>query len=319
MKGFLGWKRISKDVCGCYFQAACLVRYIHNSMSTYLLCCFVSNHFDEICEMMASLSNADVLCHVASEYCKWILDSIKSSDHHLCLCVHFTSMSGDFLEFVHAYRCQDSIIVESGYSWFVPIWKVLGQLKYLEAYHKQLDCLLRNNQYSRLKEVWRNRFVWTYHGRTGKMSLAHDEWLELNNKEFALYPSVRTLEAMGRQGQFIGLTQKSKWVVEIIYSLGAITERVVHRSGTRSKGNCTPEKILIGEVIGLFLGNPFDEWNSSRGLENGFMVLLQVLITTKLDWKKLDQETSFIQHEDSAGILLNSVNHIYDRIQLNHE
>jgi hypothetical protein len=31
---------------------------------------------------------------------------------------------------------------------FAPIWKVLGQVKYLEAYHKQLDCLLRNNQYS---------------------------------------------------------------------------------------------------------------------------------------------------------------------------
>ena len=68
MKGFLGWKHISKDVCGCYFQAAHLVRYIHNSMSTYLLRCFVSKHFDEIGEMMASRNNVDVLCHVASEY-----------------------------------------------------------------------------------------------------------------------------------------------------------------------------------------------------------------------------------------------------------
>jgi hypothetical protein len=32
----------------------------------------------------------------------------------------------------------------------------------------------------------------------------------LNNKEFALYPSVRTLEGMSRQGQFIGVTQKAK-------------------------------------------------------------------------------------------------------------
>ena len=81
--------------------------------------------------------------------------------------------------------------------------------KYLEAYHEQLDCLLRNNQYSRLEEVRRNRCVRTYHGRTGKMALAHDEWLELNNKEFAMYPSVKTLDSMSRQGQFIGVTQKA--------------------------------------------------------------------------------------------------------------
>jgi hypothetical protein len=85
---------------------------------------------------------------------------------------------------------------------------------------------------------------------------------------------VRTLEAMGCQGQFIGLTQKAKRVVETIYSPGSITERVVHRSGTGSKGNCTPEKILIGEVVGLFLGNPCDEWNSSQELKHGFMVSL---------------------------------------------
>ena len=33
----------------------------------------------------------------------------------------------------------------------------------------------------------------------------------------------------------------------------------------------------------------------------------------------MDRETTFIQHEDSAGILLNGVNHIYGRIQSNRE
>ena len=46
---------------------------------------------------------------------------------------------------------------------------------------------------------------------------------------------------------------------------------------------------------------------------------LQGLITTKLDRKKLDQEKTFIQHVDSAGILLNGVNHIYARISANRE
>ena len=112
----------------------------------------------------------------------------------------------------------------------------------------------------------------TYHGRTGKMALAHDERLKLNNKEFAMYPSVRTLDGMSHQGQLIGLTQKAKWVVGTIYSPGAIADHIVHRSGTGSKGNCTPEKKLIGEVIGLFLRNPFGENNGGRVLEQGFRI-----------------------------------------------
>ena len=77
-----------------------------------------------------------------------------------------------------------------------------------------------------------------YHGQTGKMAVAHDEWLELNNKEFAMYPSVGTLDGMMRQGQFIGLTQKAKRVIETIYSPGAISDCIVHRSETGSKGDC---------------------------------------------------------------------------------
>jgi len=151
------------------------------------------------------------------------------------------------------------------------------------------------------------------------MAVAHNEWLELNNKEFAMYQSVRSLDGMMHQGQFIGLTQKAKWVIETIYCPGALSDRHVHRSGAGSKGYCSPEKELIGEVIGLFLGNPFDENNCGRVLKKGFMVSLHGQITTKLDRKKLDRETTFIQHEDSAGILLNGVNHIYGRISVSRE
>jgi hypothetical protein len=48
----------------------------------------------------------------------------------------------------------------------------------------------------------------------------------------------RTLDGMMRQGQFIGLTQKAKQVIETIYSPGAISDRIVHRSETGSKGDC---------------------------------------------------------------------------------
>ena len=46
---------------------------------------------------------------------------------------------------------------------------------------------------------------------------------------------------------------------------------------------------------------------------------LQPLLPTKLDRKKLDQETTYIQHKDSASVLLNGVNKIYGRINLAKE
>jgi hypothetical protein len=92
-----------------------------------------------------------------------------------------------------------------------------------------------------------------YHGQTCKLSLAHNEWLELNSKEFAFYPSVRTLKRMSRQGRFICLTQKAKHVVETLYLAGSISERIIHRSRMGSKGNCTLEKTLMGKVVCFFL------------------------------------------------------------------
>jgi hypothetical protein len=74
--------------------------------------------------------------------------------------------------------------------------EVAWAMQVLVSIPRGLDCLLRNNQYLHLEEVRCNRFVRAYHGQTGKMSLAHDERLELNNKEFAMYPSVRTLEGI---------------------------------------------------------------------------------------------------------------------------
>jgi hypothetical protein len=153
MKIMLGWKCISRDIHGCYFQAARLVRNIHKAMSTYLLRCYVSHMYDHIAESSPNREEADVLYSVAVSYCDWILNDIKSTDKHLRLCSHFMTMSGDFFEFVQAYRSQDSVMIESGYSWFAPRWKLLGQSKYLEAYLEQLDCLFKMNKYSRLEEA----------------------------------------------------------------------------------------------------------------------------------------------------------------------
>ena len=82
----------------------------------------------------------------------------------------------------------------------------------------------------------------TYHGQTGKMALAHDEWLKLNNKEFAMYPSVRTLDGMSCQGQFIGLTQKAKWVIETIYLPGAISDIVLFIGADQDRRVTAPQR-----------------------------------------------------------------------------
>ncbi len=130
---------------------------------------------------------------------------MKSKDEHLRLCVHFVLMSGDFIEFVSAYRTQDSITVENGYAVFAPQWKMLGQMKYLKAHWEQLECLFKNFPYSRLKEARMNWFVRTYHGSSNKSSIAHNEWLELTNKDFAGMPTVCTLEGMICQGAYLGM------------------------------------------------------------------------------------------------------------------
>jgi hypothetical protein len=75
----------------------------------------------------------------------------------------------------------------------------------------------------------------------------------------------------------------------------------------RIKRQLHPQKILITEVIYLFLGNPFDPCNVGRIQKSGYMRMLENRITAKLNWTKLDKEMNFIQHEDSAGILLNAV------------
>jgi hypothetical protein len=71
-------------------------------IGTVDLQCYVSSKLLDITDQMHNQREADVICRVAVLYRLWILKQIKSSDKHLRLIAHFMSMSGDFLEFVHA-------------------------------------------------------------------------------------------------------------------------------------------------------------------------------------------------------------------------
>ncbi len=129
----MGWKRIAKDARSCYFQASQLVKFTNKVVSSYLIQGFFSRPCESYEVMMMVDETGDVLCSMVIDFQVFLSQSLESTDEHLMLIVNFLLVSGEFLEFVLSYRSQDSIIVESVYKRFAPIWKVLGQVKYLEA------------------------------------------------------------------------------------------------------------------------------------------------------------------------------------------
>ncbi len=153
---------------------------------------------------------ANLLTSIAIDFDNFLKPSLSSHDEHLKLVVNFHIVSSDFLGFVQVYRSQVSITIETGYKLFAPIWKILGQAKYLEATWEQMDTLYGSFPYSRMQEIRINCQIRTYPGSTGKSALAQDKWLELNNKEHSSYPNVRTLDGMCRQGNYNGMKQNCK-------------------------------------------------------------------------------------------------------------
>jgi hypothetical protein len=67
---------------------------------------------------------------------------------------------------------QDSITIENGYKWFAPVWKILGQVKYLEATLEQINSLYGIFPHSRTQEVCMNRQVRTYPSSTQQSALS---------------------------------------------------------------------------------------------------------------------------------------------------
>lgn len=187
LRDLLAWKRISKDVRSCYYQASWLAKYTYDVVSAYIWRAYVSRHISIYKDRIRDVPPGDLLCDLASHYKTFLTATLDSNNEHAKLLVNFLFVSGDFLEFVTAYRNQDSVMVEAGYNSFAPIWKLLGQHKYLEATWEQMEVLYNNHPFSRLQEVRINRQVRTYPGASGKSAVAQDEWLELNNKEFSNY------------------------------------------------------------------------------------------------------------------------------------
>ena len=166
--------------------------------------------------------------------------------------MQFLRMSDDFILFVKSYRSGDSIGVEKGYEWYVPIWKALGQHKYVARYHEQLEQLLVKFKYQRLHECRLNRFVRTYPWSTGKHTIAHDEYLELQNRLFAMFLKMRSTKGMVNCGNYVGLAQRCKRFARRHYASAALSNITkITRAGT--KGDQTPERRMLYEVVALLL------------------------------------------------------------------
>jgi len=78
--------------------------------------------------------DANFMCYFASEFDQWVDTLHESSDKWLRMCALFVTMSKDFITFVDSYRSGDSIGIEVGYQAFAPVWRCLGQSRYLERH-----------------------------------------------------------------------------------------------------------------------------------------------------------------------------------------
>ena len=138
LRDHLAWKRISKDVTQCYYQASRLVKYTYDVVSAYLWCAYVSRHISRYEDRIRDVPPGDLLCVLVSDYKTFLTATLDSNNEHTKLLVNFLFVLGDFLEFVAAYQNQDSVMVEVCYISFAPIWKLLGQHKYLKATWEQI-------------------------------------------------------------------------------------------------------------------------------------------------------------------------------------
>jgi hypothetical protein len=308
LKDMLKWCRISVDVCGCYYQASKLVMLTNQSFKAYLIQAVVTKFNDEIRGLLDSeLDRADVIVEIVKKYQLWLIKNKYSDDEFLRAASNFIIMSDDLIDFVDSIRRQDSIGIEDGYQCFAPVWKFLGQLKYLQSYFEQL---VMNNQYfpyhRRMTQLM-NRTVRTYDESTGKSAVAHDEFLEVCNRDLSLFPSVRSMAGRVRQGNLVGPAKRCKRVVDQIYSPGDIEKTSVWRSSSGSKGNHMLEKDLLYELAGLFLGDI--TVSQSRKLRKDSVSKLASKVTTVLKRDKLAKEMTN-QTDDETSRLFNSVSHV---------
>ena len=240
IKEGLGWKRISKDVRGCYYQACCLANFVLHELLRVLMfecCCDREEYTTE--------SNADdFITDFTSDFQRFLLTAAKGNDEWRKVCALFVLMMIDFTNFVNAYRSGDAIMIEQGYIQFSMVWQMFGQTKYVERTWHQLETCYSDHPYSRLHELRMNRCVRRYKSSLGKRMMAQDEAVELWNRFFTEFPKVKTLLSWVLQGNYVGLAFRCRTFVDMFLSSVTKDKPPVHKHGV--------EPVMIPEMQFIF-------------------------------------------------------------------
>ena len=147
----LDWKRISKDVSSCYYQATRLMTFVFDELTRFFAHQYISERVDTPEE--SRMNDAEYMIAVAIGFKTYLSDLKSSQDIWLSTCGVFMEMAHDVLEFINAYRVGDSIVIEHGYQWQLPIWEMLKQNKYIQITYGQNETLYRDHAYPQHQAV----------------------------------------------------------------------------------------------------------------------------------------------------------------------
>ena len=140
------WKRINSDVSQCYFQATRLIIFVHDELLRFFTHQFISQRSLAISE--DTLDDGTYLTTAALGLAEYLEKLKRGADKWIATCSNFLEMANDFLEFVKSYHVNDAIGIEYGYHKHLPVFKVLGQNKYVEICFGQNGTLYKDAVYS---------------------------------------------------------------------------------------------------------------------------------------------------------------------------
>lgn len=247
-KDVLQFKRITRDVRGCYFQASRLAGYLADEVMRAFVYEFASTYDSK----EDSMDEKTYICKFAMDFCAFLHGLKDSDDEWRRVCALFLIMYTDFRRFVDSYREGDAVSILHGYKRFAPVWQELGQSKYVERHWHQLEQLFRDFPFSRYMEAMINRCVRRYPKEDGKRMVAQDEHLENMNASFAAFPKVKHLPSFIDQGAIVGLVDRCKRTIEMTYS---IRENIQNRQRevfvSAIEPSTNPEKRRVWECLML--------------------------------------------------------------------
>ena len=124
-----GWKRVNKEVEGCYYQASRLVKLVNDELHRFTMQEFVSKKWAMYKAMFADkdVQDTNVFCALSNDYQKYLReielneDGGQQDEFRKMVCM-FLHMSDDFTIFVESCHSSDVIATIKGHDWFVPVW-----------------------------------------------------------------------------------------------------------------------------------------------------------------------------------------------------